>query len=243
MKNMHMTVGFMLCAVWLAGGCQINRWQTLDTPHLRLHYRPGSVAAKELMKVVQIYERTYAAARTLLPEGTPSRTVDVYLYDELKERAYAEPEKEAIHIMYGPRYRLTSVHEFLFVMYSPLNPQVPPGIRQGLFKSQSKLRYAMQRRLEDRSLEPSRRWPPALDLSRLMDDPGADADTGMLAGALIRFLLSELGEETFWRMYMVIRADNWREVFQSYLKRDPDTLAADLREYIISRVEQVPGAP
>lgn len=76
-----------------------------------------------------------------------------------------------------------------------------------------------------------------------MDDPGADADTGMLAGALIRFLLSELGEETFWRMYMVIRADNWREVFQSYLKRDPDTLAADLREYIISRVEQVPGAP
>lgn len=237
----------ILAAIALTVGCFISGcghpgWQQVDSQNLRIHYRAGSVAAAETLKAVQIYERTYQAARQFLPADTPHNKIDIYLYDELTERAYADPEHGAVHIMYGPRYRLTSVHEFLVVMLVPLNPAAPPGIRAGLHKSQSKLRYAMQKRLEDRSRDPSQRWPRRPDLAVLIEQPSRDDETEMLAGSFIRFLLHELGEEAFWEFYREVTAENWREILPRYLQRSIEETEEDLRQYIIERVEQVPGA-
>lgn len=230
----------MTGALW---GCQNPAWRLAETEHLRIHYRPGSVAAQELSRVKQIYERTYVAARQFLPADVTPPRLDIYLYDELTERGYADPERLTVHLMYGPRYRLTSVHEFLVVMFVPLHPDVPPGIAQGLYQSQSKLRRAMQRRLEDRTEDPARRWPPVADIARLVKNPPAGTEETVLAGALVRFLLAELGETEFWNWYRETTTENWEQTLTRYLDRDISTTATDLRRYIISRTELVPGAP
>lgn len=232
-----------LVAVVLIGltAYQALDWQSVDTENLRIHYRAGSVAAQDLDKIKIIYERTFVAARQFLPENVPTMTIDVYLYDELKERAYADPEQRSIHIMYGPRYRLTSLHEFLLVLFTPLNPDVPPGFSLGLYQSQSKLRHSMQLCIEHQNRNKQPEWPQQIDIGHLLTQAHQNREQKMLAGAFVRFLLEELGEEKFWDFYLKLRPDNWRPLLGTSLGRDENRLAQDFRNFLAEKITQTFG--
>jgi hypothetical protein len=99
-------------------------WEVFETPHYRFHFRPGSVAGREIRFVAAVQEAGLRRIQETLGGGEVP-TLSCFLYPTMEEKVeatgypgsgIAEPALAEVHLVYGPDRRVTGPHEDTHVL-------------------------------------------------------------------------------------------------------------------------------
>jgi len=193
----------------------MSTWLTKKSTHYLFHFSQGSVAEKEIDKIVTTQEIEYQKTIDFLATKN-DRIINYFLYPNNKTKGelsgndgngHAERDKFEVHAVYNNEIKCIGAHEDTHLLTSFLG--LPPQLfREGLAEYMSgnwhnvkhdewAVRFLAEGKLPD--------------LAQIIDDEKwyelDDSISYPSAGSFVGFLIQKLGREKFLELYKALNRD------------------------------------
>ncbi len=101
----------LICLSFICGcaGCG-NDWSVYETQHLKLYYKKGSYAERNLQKAATIYEDSYRHVFETVPVIEKQEKLRICLHEKYNKYGLADRKTSTLHYAFSEYLSLTSSH-------------------------------------------------------------------------------------------------------------------------------------